>query len=383
MRLEKILIFIIIIAVVITLAFVVYLFSAKVLKGISVSFPSGGEELRVGETYKISWSSRGIDKVGIVLFKGQTPKWLAKDIDASEREYEWKIYPGQEYGDDFWVAVVEFPWQERNQVAFSDGSFAIAYPTYNSCDSVSIENQWPYVPSDLPNVRRIFITETAYTGNLGGIEGADIKCQEEARKLGYTGVWRAFIGGDSAQELAGERLKKTPRQLRGIFVEAKPGARLFNGINCYALLGKDFNEFLTNFSNLTEINKRKFTPAFFNDFGSIWLGRIDQQSKSNCITKNDISFSSGGDSEKTGEFYSYTSTCQRWTNGSAFVTGYSGTGQGGSFPTCYTPQGRAISAFGVAGLSSGIKGEGEAKSRFTAYEGKSCDARQKLLCVEE
>lgn len=385
MRIEKILIFILIIAILATFIFIFYLFFGKVVKIIKISFPIGGEELRVGDIYKITWESRGIKKVGIVLFKGQNPEWIAKDIDASLGEYEWKIYPGQEYGGDFWLAIVEFPWREGNKVAFTQGAFAIVYPELSSCDSISIEKQWPYVPGDLPNIRRVFITEESYSGDLGGIEGADIKCQQEAKKQGYTGTWRAFIGGDSAQELAVERLKKTPRKTKGIFVEARPGAKLPAGINCYPLLGKNFDEFLTNFSNLTIINERKFSANFFEEFGNIWLGRIDQQSKNNCITTEGF-YSFSEYQERIGESYSYTSTCQRWSNGNPFVAGYP-VPEGGakpSFPTCYTPQGKRILAVGLAGLSTGIeKGSEKSSNRFTPYQGKSCQSRQKLLCIED
>ena len=45
----------------------------------------------------------------------------------------------------------------------------------------------------LTNVKRIFTTSTTYSGNLGGIAGADSKCQARAQAAGLTGSWKALI----------------------------------------------------------------------------------------------------------------------------------------------------------------------------------------------
>ncbi len=39
----------------------------------------------------------------------------------------------------------------------------------------------------------VFLTAGTYNGNLGGIAGADSKCQTEATNAGYPGTWRAWI----------------------------------------------------------------------------------------------------------------------------------------------------------------------------------------------
>jgi len=41
--------------------------------------------------------------------------------------------------------------------------------------------------------RRAFITSTTYTGNLGGLAGADAKCQARAAAVGLKGVYLAWI----------------------------------------------------------------------------------------------------------------------------------------------------------------------------------------------
>ena len=45
---------------------------------------------------------------------------------------------------------------------------------------------------------RMFITSQTWTGNLGGISGADAKCQTAASNAGHTGTFRAWISDSSA-----------------------------------------------------------------------------------------------------------------------------------------------------------------------------------------
>ena len=44
--------------------------------------------------------------------------------------------------------------------------------------------------------RRVFVTQEAYSGDLGGVVGADEKCAEAAVKAGLEGVFRAWISDD-------------------------------------------------------------------------------------------------------------------------------------------------------------------------------------------
>lgn len=41
--------------------------------------------------------------------------------------------------------------------------------------------------------KRVFLTSTTYTGNLGGVAGADQKCQDQAANAGLKGTWRAWV----------------------------------------------------------------------------------------------------------------------------------------------------------------------------------------------
>ena len=46
--------------------------------------------------------------------------------------------------------------------------------------------------------RRAFVTSETYNGNLGGVAGADAKCQGLAQGAGLGGTWRAWLSDDSA-----------------------------------------------------------------------------------------------------------------------------------------------------------------------------------------
>lgn len=378
---EKTLIYIIIAAVLITFIFIFYLFFSHFTKNIQVISPVGGEEWEIGQTYQITWKARGIEKVGIVLFKGTEPKWIAKSVYAKLGKYEWKIYPGQEYGSDYWIAVFEYPWQKGNIVNYSDGAFAVVFPELGSCEGLSIQSEWPYLPSDFPNLRRVFITSASYTGSLGGLDGVDQKCQEQAQAQGFEGDWLAFIGGDDERETAIERLKATPGSIGGIYVEARVATTLIRGATCHRLLGKDFNEFLGKFVALSVINEEKFTDTFFQDLGDLWIGRLGETSKKNCTS---IASVLTDPYKALAEKYSLTTTCQNWTQENMYVQGYPVPYGGAkpSFPTCYTPQGKSTDAVALGGLSTGLV-RTEAGISFTPYQGKYCSTKQKLLCIEE
>lgn len=54
--------------------------------------------------------------------------------------------------------------------------------------------------------KKIFITSTAYNGNLGGLAGADTKCQTAADSQSLGGTYKAWISGESGGTSAASRL---------------------------------------------------------------------------------------------------------------------------------------------------------------------------------
>lgn len=45
--------------------------------------------------------------------------------------------------------------------------------------------------------KRVFVTSTSYNGNLGGLAGADTKCQIRADAAGLGGVWKAILSDNN------------------------------------------------------------------------------------------------------------------------------------------------------------------------------------------
>lgn len=426
---KKILIWILIIGVTIGISsWFIYRLTAE--KKIEVTSPNGGEVWQANKTYQITWKAKNIAKVGIVLIKDKIPKekeWIVKDIPAGKGKHDWQIFVWQEPRQDYKIAVVEYPWEEGNKFDESDKTFTILGPTFASCDQFSIEAEWPYLPSDFPNLRKVFITNKNFDGDLGGLEGADQKCQEEAKERGLEGNWKALLGDDMS--LAVERLN-----LEGIFVEAEGKEVLpiieipnyfwesfkeylnkaklkekkediewaFNFLEkyfgeflkswekqqekktCYRLLGRNFDEFFKKLSDPLVLNQEKLKEEFLINLSNIWLGRIDKESKKDCVTvfteypSHDPSLN-----------YSFTTTCQNWTTNKEKIPGYPPKEKEVlTLPVCYTPQGERVSAAALVGLSSGIieikkERTEEGEKIFSPSLGKSCNLSQKLLCIEQ
>ena len=372
---EKSLFYILILAVVIVVAIIVYLFIAFGTKSITVISPNGEESWEIGQKYEITWKAKKVDKVGIALFnKNGEVEWIAENINAGQGKYGFEIYKGHEFGYGFWVAVFEYPWREEGKVDYSNNAFAITYPELSGCDALSIESEWPFLPSDRPGIRRVFITDNTYSGNLDGLNGADLKCQQEADKLGYKGNWMAFLGGDADEEVALARLGNSERKTEGIFVEAKESAVLIRGATCHRLLGKNINEFLAKFSDNIVMNSEKIDKNFMEKMSELWLGRLDANTKKNCITTTSVNRS-------LPERYSFTSTCQNWTKSSQFSDGYPGASLA-SFPTCYTSTGVLTSAVSLGALGTGVTGA-VSSAVISPNMGNYCNSNRRLLCIED
>jgi hypothetical protein len=51
----------------------------------------------------------------------------------------------------------------------------------------------PKVPGLPDPYKRVFVTSTSYTGDLGGLAGADLKCQAAAESVGLHGTFKAWL----------------------------------------------------------------------------------------------------------------------------------------------------------------------------------------------
>ena len=343
-------------------------------KILEITSPNGKEQLRAGRTYQIAWKSRNVGKVAILLIKGGAQKEsrvITEGILARQGKYDWQIFVWEEPRQDYKISIFEYPWQEGKPIDYSDENFTILGPQFASCDNLSIGAEWLFIPSDYPNLKKVFITESAFSGNLEGLEGADKKCQTEAGKKGFSVNFKAFLGDDKSTSK--ERLN-----LEGIFVEAESAGFLPEEKTCHRFLGKNFDEFFKKFSDPLVLNQEKLDKDFFNNLSNIWLGRIDNTSKKDCIT-----ILTKATSYNPSLNYSFTSTCQNWNSSEEKVAGYPPIiSEPREFPACYTPKGVRIDSAGIGGLASGII-EKEGSQVFTPSFGKACDLGQKLLCVQQ
>ncbi|MFC2031659.1 hypothetical protein ACFLWA_13145 [Chloroflexota bacterium] len=130
------------------------------------------------------------------------------------------------------VATSAFGGQEKVDVChitgthdFEDGQgevkvghiVSIADPAYDS--HIAHGDPEVYTLRDLPNgsqvctggaAKRVFVTSADYQGDLGGLAGADAKCQELADIAELGGSYRAWLSTDGDGNSAAERLTHSP-----------------------------------------------------------------------------------------------------------------------------------------------------------------------------
>ena len=150
--------------------------------------------------------------------------------------------------------------------------------------------------------RYVFVTSKKYSGNLGGLSGADTICQSSANSAGLQGTYKAWISDSSNSTL--DRLYHHS----GVY-------KLLNGVT----IADNWNDLIKNTPEVIKIN----------EYG------------------NRISYEPDGQTDKCGwsgggMFFAWTNTqnsgiktknnslevCQNWTNSSSSYTGVVGFGPG-------------------------------------------------------
>jgi hypothetical protein len=105
--------------------------------------------------------------------------------NSSDQDFAQNILGNNDANNDF---------SSSNVTANADGSI-IERQEYlqNEIDT----NLDATVSSRLEKSKRVFVTSTTYNGNLGGLAGADAKCQVRADAANLGGTWKAIISGDA------------------------------------------------------------------------------------------------------------------------------------------------------------------------------------------
>lgn len=90
-------------------------------KSVTLTSPNGGEKLKAGLTYDITWENNGVEYVMIELDKGSEGWHLEYKIDADLKKYAWKV-PNM-LGDGYKIKI----WDTANPTVDdeSDGTFSI------------------------------------------------------------------------------------------------------------------------------------------------------------------------------------------------------------------------------------------------------------------
>jgi len=328
---------------------------------IAIGKPDKTVSIKAGDTYTITWGSKGVSSIGIVLFNGNTLQWIAKGVAANKGKYDWTVIDNQPSGSNYRLAVFQYPWRNGNAISYTQSAIQIVGPQFISCNDLAVKAEWPYVPGDYPNAKRLFISDGQWTGNLGGIEGADAKCQQEADNKKIEGKFIAFLGTDTVA--AKDRLAAN-----GVFVLTTNSQVMPDGQTCYRLVGRDADSLL----NKAILAGDQISVELDNDFArqssGVWYGRRTAASKADCLELTGMGVSSA---------FSSTYTCQNWTKGDGQV--YQGTiPPDADLPKCYDQQGNSVFANYLAGNASAT-----ATDDKLVVVGSLCSRYNHLLCVEQ
>lgn len=98
------------------------------------------------------------------------------DLYVSSNGYEEKKYPKQTFDGN----LLHYPE---------------TYLHYGPLIPVTIPSPTPQASS-----KRVFVTSTTYNGNLGGLSGADAKCQDRANAANLDGTWKAWLSEENSSD---------------------------------------------------------------------------------------------------------------------------------------------------------------------------------------
>lgn len=147
---------------------------------------------------------------------------------------------------------------------FKNELFAKLYPKKSSFASGPIT----------PASSRVFVTSTTYNGNLGGLAGADAKCQSRADAANLGGTWKAWLGDGTGS----------------------PSSRFIKSTNAYKRI--DGQLIANNWNDLVDGNLQN--PILVSEFGSNFNSQVWTNTKIDGTVK-----------------YTGNASCNNWTSNAA------------------------------------------------------------------
>ncbi|MBI2613176.1 MAG: DUF1554 domain-containing protein [Candidatus Levybacteria bacterium] len=156
-------------------------------------------------------------------------------------------------------------------------------------------------PTSTPVVaKRVFVTSTVYNGNLGGLAGADAKCQTKANDAILGGTWKAWLS-DSTNSPA-QSLPPRP------FTHSTSPYKLVNG----TLVANDWNDLITDKSGNYLTNPIRRDESGINIADSVvWTGT---NVSGNPVNSNNCSNWTSGSSSLSSVRGQNWQISQLWTS---------------------------------------------------------------------
>ena len=90
-------------------------------------------------------------------------------------------------------------FDNSSQIISNSDNLNIIAQLHNGDHELNITINPAASSSPVSGENRVFVTSASYTGNLGGVSGADQKCQDSANSASLGGTWKAWVSNVSAR----------------------------------------------------------------------------------------------------------------------------------------------------------------------------------------
>ncbi len=136
-----------------------------------------------GMPLNLSAASAGASQIGLT--------WSVPTLDGGSPITNYKIYRGTISGGETLLTTI------GNILNYTD-NVAAGNTYYYKVSAINAAGEGA-LSAEVSgrSAARVFITSTAYTGNLGGLSGADSKCQTRANAASLGGTWKAWLSDGS------------------------------------------------------------------------------------------------------------------------------------------------------------------------------------------